>query len=106
DADWTNAFGVRQHGRMNIREYLTKLFALPQFRTRAQSGPADLSVKLVRPDVAVAHRVSEVVGQKGPNNEELPPRKIHRLLVLTKDSGEWLIVNELVMDERQDRINR
>ena len=106
DADWTNAFGVRQHGRSNIRTYLSNLFARPEFRSRSQSGPAELSVRFVRPDVAVAHRLTEVVGQRGSNGEKLPPRKIHRLIVLTKDAGNWLILSELVMDERQDRIVR
>ena len=106
DADWTNAFGVRQHGRSNIRTYLSNLFARPEFRSRSQSGPAELSVRFVRPDVAVAHRFTEVVGQRGSNGEKLPPRKIHRLIVLTKDAGNWLILSELVMDERQDRISR
>ena len=106
DADWTNAFGVRQHGRSNIRTYLSNLFARPEFRSRSQSGPAELSVRFVRPDVAVAHRFTEVVGQRGSNGEKLPPRKIHRLIVLTKDAANWLILSELVMDERQDRIVR
>ena len=97
DADWTNAFGVRQHGRANIQQYLTKLFALPQFRSRSQSGPAEISVRFLRPDVAVVHRRSEFAGQRGPSNEDLPPRKIHRLIVLTKETGNWLIASELVM---------
>jgi uncharacterized protein (TIGR02246 family) len=107
NADWTNAFGVRQRGREQIRSYLTRLFETPQFRTRAPGGGStELTIKLVRPDVAVAHRITEIVGQKGPNNEDLPPRKIHRLLVLTKNTGEWLIESELVMDARQDRLIR
>jgi uncharacterized protein (TIGR02246 family) len=104
DADWTNAF--RQRGRAEIKEFLTNLFARLQFRARAQSGPSEISVRFARPDVAIVHTFAEIVGQRGPNNEELPPRKLHRLLVLTKNAGEWLIVSELVMDERQDRISR
>ena len=106
DADWTNAFGVRRRGRADIREFLTNLFARPQFRARAQSGPSEMSVRFAGPDVAIVQTFAEIVGQRGPNNEELPPRKLHRLMVLTKNAGEWLIVSELVMDERQDRISR
>jgi uncharacterized protein (TIGR02246 family) len=106
DADWTNAFGVRQRGRADIKEYLTNLFARAQFRARAQSGPSEISVRFATPDVAIVHTFAEIVGQRSPNNEELPPRKLHRLMVLTKNAGEWLIVSELVMDERQDRISR
>ena len=106
DADWTNAFGVRRRGRADIREFLTNLFARPQFRARAQSGPSEMSVRFAGPDVAIVQTFAEIVGQRGPNNEELPPRKLHRLMVLTKNAGEWLIVSELVMDQRQDRINR
>src|SRR5438874_2047140 len=106
DADWTNAFGVRRRGRADIREFLTNLFARPQFRTRAQSGPSEMSVRFAGPDVAIVQTFAEIVGQRGPNNEELPPRKLHRLMVLTKNAGEWLIVSESVMDERQDRISR
>ena len=105
DADWTNAFGARRRGRADIREFLTNLFARPQFRARAQSGPSEMSVRFAGPDVAIVQTFAEIVGQRGPN-EELPPRKLHRLMVLTKNDGEWLIVSELVMDERQDRISR
>src|SRR5436190_18243751 len=106
DADWTNAFGVRRRGRADIREFLTNLFARPQFRARAQSGPSEMSARFAGPDVAIVQTFAEIVGQRGPNNEELPPRKLHRLMVLTKNAGDWLIVSELVMDERQDRISR
>src|SRR5205823_3893091 len=45
DADWTNAFGVRRRGRGDIREFLTDLFAHPQFLARAQSGPSEMSMR-------------------------------------------------------------
>ncbi|MBI1776472.1 MAG: hypothetical protein HYR63_14095 [Proteobacteria bacterium] len=69
------------------------------------TAPATYVTKFVRPAVVVVHRFSEVAGQRGANNAELPNRRIHRLMVLTKDSGLWRIVSELVMDERQDRPN-
>ncbi len=39
DADWTNAFGVRRRGRADIREFLTNLFARPQFRVPRSERP-------------------------------------------------------------------
>ena len=101
DADWTNAFGVRRKGSTQIRAYLSELFGRPQFRSRAPSGPATVSIKFVRPEVAVVRSFRVVAGQRGPNNEELLPRRIHRQLVMTKERGAWVIVSELVMDERR-----
>ncbi len=100
DADWTNAFGRTRKGKTAIREFLTGLFSAPEMRART-SSPSTISIKFVRPDVAVVSSYRETVGQKTASGREYPTRKTHDLRVFTKEKGRWVIVSHLIMDEKE-----
>ena len=98
-ADWTNAFGQSRQGRDQIRDYLKGVFRSEAFRSGQGVGPPQVSLRLVRPGVAVAHLVSERVGQQTMGTgRAIPLRKIHQLMVLAKAGDRWSIEAELIMD--------
>jgi uncharacterized protein (TIGR02246 family) len=101
DADWTNAFGNRLHGREEIAKFFDKLHHDPNFTAGKATPSTDKSdVRFVRPDVAVVYEYIERVGQIDPTvNKPMPTRKIHVQYVLSKEDGKWLIQSELIMDE-------
>jgi uncharacterized protein (TIGR02246 family) len=102
-ADWTNAFGQYRQGRDQIREYLARVFQTEAFRAGQQAGPPEVSVRLIRPDVAVARLRSERVEQRTVvSGRTIPRRRIHQMMVLAKTDGRWLIEAELVMDEEAE----
>ena len=48
----------------------------------------------------MVHEYIERVGQIDPTiKKAMPTRKIHVLFVLSKESGQWLIQSQLIMDE-------
>ena len=100
DADWINAFGGAQKGRAEIEKFLTNLFQRPGIRSRT-STPSTLTIRFVRPDVAVVSASRETQGQRTDSGREYPTRKTHDLRVLVKEGGTWLILSHQVMDEKE-----
>jgi uncharacterized protein (TIGR02246 family) len=102
DADWTNAFGVRLHGREEIARFFDKLHQDPNFMAgKTVSGSHEMDVRFVRPDAAVVHNFHDREGQiDSATGKAMRTRKIHTQYVLSKEQGKWLIQSELIMDER------
>lgn len=100
DADWTNAFGRVRKGRAAVEEYLGGQFALPQMRSRT-STPSTVSIRFVKPDVAVVNSTRETSGQRSASGAPYPVRKTHDLRVFVNDQGRWWIVSHLIMDEKE-----
>jgi uncharacterized protein (TIGR02246 family) len=99
DADWTNAFGMRRHGRNSIQALLAQVFtgaAVMAGQTRYQYH--DLS--FVNPDVALLRSRAIRTGQQLPNGHTEAPRHINHLRVFVKHAGRWLILSHLIADER------
>jgi uncharacterized protein (TIGR02246 family) len=101
DADWTNAFGRRLHGRDAISQWFDALAKSDDYEAGADvSASRKMHVRFVRPDVAVVYEYIERVGQIDPTiKKAMPTRKIHIQFVLSKEDGKWLIQTELIMDE-------
>jgi uncharacterized protein (TIGR02246 family) len=103
DADWTNAFGTRCHGRQEIIAYLEKLFADSRFGAGRLVGKPEASIRFAGDGkVAIAHTYAEREGQQTVEGGELPVRRNHSLKVLEKRGGHWLIVSEIYMDARDE----
>jgi len=101
DADWTNSFGQRLHGREALLRKFDEL-ALDAFYQAGRDAPGSdkVDVRFLRPDVAVVYEYEEVVGQTDPTiGKPMPPRKIHHQYVVSKEDGRWLIQSELIMTE-------
>lgn len=99
DADWTNAFGMKNKGRAEIENFLTEVFSLP-FVMGAQSRTVDQSIRTIRPDVALVITRVERVGQRTPTGTELGTRQTSHLRVLLKVGSEWKIISHLISDAR------
>ena len=100
DADWTNAFGRPRKGRAAIAEYLGGQFALPQMRSRTTT-PSTVTIRFVRPDVAVVSSERQTSGQRSASGAPYPVRRTHDLRVFVNDQGRWWIVSHLIMDEKE-----
>jgi uncharacterized protein (TIGR02246 family) len=101
DADWTNSFGERLHGREALLKKFDELAHDAFYQAGRDAPDSDkVDVRFVRPDVAVVYEYEEVIGQTDPTiNKPMPPRKIHHQYVVSKEDGKWFIQSELIMDE-------
>ena len=99
DADWTNAFGMKKKGRVEIEKFLTEVFSL-SFVMAAQSKTIEQSVTFIKPDVALVVTRVERVGQRTSSGEELGTRQTSHLRVLVKTQGTWKITAHLISDAR------
>jgi len=98
DADWLNAFGVRNKGREKILAFMTQVVKRPtvQGRTTIWGEP---QVRFVRSDVAITTRDYQTKGHKTPDGVEMAERKTHCTWVLTKDNGKWRIASQMISDD-------
>lgn len=99
DAEWINAFGMREHGRTAIAARLHEIFALP-FVMNATSRVANQEIRFIQPDVAVVITKIERKGQRTSSGEELGVRHTSHQRVLHKQAGRWRIVSHLISDAR------
>jgi uncharacterized protein (TIGR02246 family) len=89
DAQLVTVRGESINGVAEIEKGLSALF---QTRNRtANLKTLDVKVRLIKPDVAIAHVTSELSGVVGPNGQTLPVQRELSLRVFVKDSGEWRI---------------
>ena len=102
DADWTNAFGKSRKGQPAIEKYLAALFVTPEIRSRT-STPSTITMRFVRPDVAVVTSDRQTSGQKTASGDTYPTRMTHDLRILVKERGRWWVVSHQVMDEKDVR---
>jgi hypothetical protein len=57
-------------------------------------------VRLIRPDIAIAYRDYQTVGQKTLGGKEMPQRNTHSTSVLSKDNGKWHIASQIISDDK------
>jgi uncharacterized protein (TIGR02246 family) len=103
DADWTNAWGRRLHGREELSQFWEHARQDSNFLAgKNLAGSERIDVRFVRPDVAVVHCYAERVGQSdSTTGKVMPTRRTHFQIVVSKEDGKWLIQSELIMDEKQ-----
>jgi uncharacterized protein (TIGR02246 family) len=101
DADWWNPFGVHLAGRAEIESFMTRLFSRPGYRSGKNTSQIVFEVRIATDNVAVVHGYEESAGQVDDDTgKKMDPRKSHYLDVLVKREGGWLIVSEMIMDEK------
>jgi uncharacterized protein (TIGR02246 family) len=102
DADWINAFGMRERGRAAILKRLQEVFSLP-FVTGAQSRVVAQDVRFALPKLAVVITEVEREGQKTPSGEDLGVRRTTHQRVVVKQGDRWRVVSHLISDARDTR---
>ena len=81
--------GESMAGTAEIEKQLTAIF-----QSRAKSATLrtlDVSIRFIRPDVAVAHVLNELSGLKSPSGESLPAHRELSIRVLVKNAGAWRV---------------
>jgi len=89
DAELVTVRGERMKGAAEIEKGLAALFA-----TRARAATLrtlDVTVRFIRPDVAVAHVTNQLSGLVSPEGEQLPAHRELSIRVLVKEQGKWLV---------------
>jgi uncharacterized protein (TIGR02246 family) len=89
DADFTNMRGMSRHGRKDIEEFLGTRFAV--ILKDAHRTDTLKRIRLLAPDVAFVDADWEMTGSRTPEGKENSTRKGLLMLVMTKQSGQWLI---------------
>lgn len=93
DAVWITSSGQVLQGRAAIERAHVKWLA----EDAATGGsthvhpPSSITIRFIRPDVAVADLESQYVGAKGPDGKVLSPTRSLLFIVVTKDGSEWRI---------------
>ena len=88
DAELVTVRGERMKGAAEIEKGLATIFATRA--TAATLKTFDLSIRLIRPDVVVAHVTTEMSGVINDKREKPPHRELS-IRVLVKDEGKWRV---------------
>jgi uncharacterized protein (TIGR02246 family) len=91
DADFVNVRGVRWIGRSAIKQAHAATHATI-FSKSQLSVVGEISVRFLKPDVAVTRSVTEVTGQTDNAGSTLPPRDALLTLILKRQDAHWIIV--------------
>jgi uncharacterized protein (TIGR02246 family) len=89
DADLVTVRGEVMKGSGEIEAGLNRIF-----RTRAGNATLreiDASIRLLGPDVALAHVTNELSGLVGPAGERLPAHRERSIRVFIKRDGAWKV---------------
>ena len=89
DADLVTVRGEVMKGAAEIEAGLSRIF-----RTRAGNTTLreiDASIRLLGPDVALAHVTNELSGLVGPAGERLPAHQERSIRVFVKRDGAWKV---------------
>ena len=89
DAELVTVRGERMKGAAEIEKGIAAIFA-----TRAKAvtlKTLDVTVRFIRPDVAVAHVTNELSGLVSTEGEQLPAHRELSIRVLVKEQGRWLV---------------
>lgn len=89
DADFTNVVGKGGTGRNEIEK-----FHAPMFSTRFKDTYQKINrskIRFIKPDVAAVDAWWEMTGIKGPEDQDMPPRKGLLNVIMTKNNDIWLI---------------
>lgn len=100
DAIWQNPFGVRLHGRTEIKAFLTGLMSRPGFRAGQSTVPTTiLDLRLTSPTTAAVWSDEKIEGLVNDiSGKSMQPRHSYYLKVMVKDQGVWKISDALIMD--------
>ena len=90
DADFTNVRGLSAHGRAEVEK-----FHAPRFATKFKDSNqkiTEIKIRFITPDVAAVDARWEMTGAKGPDGQDIPLRKGLLNFIMTRSSGQWLIM--------------
>ena len=89
NAELVTVRGERMNGTLEIEQGLASIFA-----TRAKMATLktlDVTIRFIRPDVAIAHVTNEMSGVVNAEGETQSPHRELSIRVLVKDKGIWRV---------------
>jgi uncharacterized protein (TIGR02246 family) len=90
DGDLINPFGRMAKGRNEVEKLLT------EEQSGVMKGTTftvmDMTVRMLKPDVALAEWDIEIAGMHAPDGSPIPTQKMHVNNVMVKKAGEWWTV--------------
>lgn len=89
DAELVTVRGERMRGAVEIEKGLEAIFATRA--TAATLKTLNVSIRFIKPDVAVAHVTNEMRGVVNAGGQEMPPHQELSIRVLVKDKGTWRV---------------
>ena len=87
DADFVTGRGERFTGAAQIEERLGAIFAARGAAVTVKT--LNVTVRFIRPDVAVAHVTNELRGLMSSDGQKLPAQQELSLRVFTRDGTTW-----------------
>jgi uncharacterized protein (TIGR02246 family) len=90
DADFTNVAGRQAKGAAEIEKFLAD-----GFKTRLRAATQEtksVTVRFIRPDVAIAHVTNQISGFLAADGSTEPPHNELSLRVFQKENGLWRVV--------------
>ena len=89
DAELVTVRGERMKGVVEIEKGLAAIFATRA--TAATLNTVDVSIRFIKPDVAVAHVTNEMSGVVNTEGQKIPSHRELSIRVLVKDKGIWRV---------------
>jgi len=89
DAELVTVRGERMRGAAEIEKGLAGIFATRAGTARLRT--LEVTVRLLRPDVAVAHVLNEMSGVVDAQGATMPAHRELSVRVLVKDGGQWRV---------------
>ncbi len=101
DAEWTNSFGTTLRGADELATFLGRMFS--EFSDTTSAGEEmsyrPVSMRYVGDDAAIVHGMTRSTRGEARSGED--ERRVRTTTVLAKANGEWRIVHQMIMDERE-----
>ena len=88
DADFVTVRGERFTGAAELGRRLATLFAT---RGAVRVKTLGVTVRFIRPDVAIAHVTNELDGLVGPDGHRLPAQQEISIRVFAKERASWRV---------------
>jgi uncharacterized protein (TIGR02246 family) len=89
DGDFVNVIGRWAQGRAAIAAVLNRNH--PTIFRESHLAQTNVTIRSPRPEVAIVHARWNLSGERGQQDEVLPPRQGIITLLLTKEPGGWRI---------------
>ena len=105
DCDWVNIVGMWWKNQKEM-EFAHQAFHEKMFKNTSLTKK-NISIRLVREDVALVHLYSRVGSFTTPDGHAMPEADDLALLVYVKNNGTWLLTSgeNLVVDDRAQASN-
>jgi uncharacterized protein (TIGR02246 family) len=102
DAEWTNSFGTTVRGADELADHLGRLFSEysdTAYAAKEETSYRPVSMRYVGDDAAIVHGMTRSTRGEARSGEG--ERRVRTTTVLAKANGEWRIVHQMIMDERE-----